>query len=149
MFTRTKDRGNKIEYDLEELAHHNNYTFSKPGNGTSLAYMKSPQIRLQQWGGNIRTNMTEIEHDLRGQTRKLNRDNVDANDHKKNEVFSRPLVFETTSIKHEVTRIESNRCDVLDECLKNSNKNFLFEDPQKNIRYTHPSSTRYDQKWKA
>ena len=149
MFTRTKDRGNKIEYDLEVLAHHNNYTFSKPGNGTSLAYMKSPQIRLQQWGGNIRTNMTEIEHDLRGQTRKLNRDNIDANDHKKNEVFSRPLVFETTSIKHEVTRTDSNKCDVLDECLKNPNKNFLFEDPQKNIRYNHPSSTRYDQKWKA
>tara|TARA_Y100000385_G_scaffold72802_1_gene73431 strand:- start:398 stop:862 length:465 start_codon:yes stop_codon:yes gene_type:complete len=149
MFTRTKDRGNKIHYDLEVLAHNNNYTFSKPGNGTSLAYMKSPNIRLQQWGGNIRTNMTEIEHDLRGQTRKLNRDNIDANDYKKNEASSQPLVFENTSIKHSNTRTEENRCDVLDSCLKNSMKNFLYEDPQKNIRYTQPSSTRYDQKWKA
>lgn len=147
MFTRTKDREKKIQYDLEVLAHENNYTFSKPGNGTSLAYMKSPHIRLQQWGANIRTNMTEIEHDLRGQTRNLNRDNLDANDYQKNQVFSKPLNFETTSIKHETTRTDVNKCDVLDSCLKKNNKGFLFEDPQKNIRYNQPSSTRYENKW--
>ena len=147
MFTRTKDRENKIQYDLEVLSHENNYTFSKPGNGTSLAYMKSPQIRLQEWGGNLRTNKTEIEDDLRGKTRMLNRDHITENDYKKKEVVSKALPYETTSIKHQNTRVEDNRRDVLDSCLTNSMKIFLHEDPQKNIRYTQPSSTRYDIKW--
>ena len=60
MFTRTKDRENKIQYDLEVLSHENNYTFSKPGNGTSLAYMKSPQIRLQN-GRQSRTNRLKLK----------------------------------------------------------------------------------------
>ena len=147
MFTRTKDRTDKIRYDVGVMSYSNNYTFNTPGNGTSLAYMESPNIRLQQWGGNIRTNMGEIENDLRGQTRRLNRDDINENNYKKKEVVSSPLTFETTSIKHENTRLDDNRFDVLDSCLTNSMTLFLHEDPQKNIRYTQPSSTRYDNKW--
>ena len=109
--------------------------------------MKSPQIRLQEWGGNLRTNKTEIEDDLRGKTRMLNRDHITENDYKKKEVVSKALPYETTSIKHQNTRVEDNRRDVLDSCLTNSMKIFLHEDPQKNIRYIQPSSTRYDIKW--
>tara|TARA_Y100000748_G_scaffold304103_1_gene311797 strand:+ start:1860 stop:2330 length:471 start_codon:yes stop_codon:yes gene_type:complete len=147
MFTRTKDKANKIQYDLNVMSYHNNYTFNTPGNGTTLAYMTSPHIRLQKWGANVRSNMTEIEDDLRGKTRLLNRDDVDENQYDLHNAMSNSLGFESTSIKNQSTKNESNKCEVLDTCLKNTRKDFLYYDPQKNIRYVAPTSTRYVEKW--
>ena len=39
-------------------------------------YLEDPQIRLQKWGGNLRTNTISLENDLRGLTRKLNKDEI-------------------------------------------------------------------------
>lgn len=149
MFTRTKDKVKKIEYDLEVMSHRNNYTFGKPGNGTTLAYMKNPNIRLQQWGANIRTNMTDIETDLRGQTRKLNRDSLDENNYIDHTVKSTPLKYETTSIKNQNTKTEENKLNTRYKNLQNSRLDILHSNPQKNIRYIIPTSTRYVEKWKT
>ena len=145
---------NRLNYDtcsyqhsLAESVGPGEYMLTEPPNVTEPCFADSPQIRLQQWGANLRTNKTEIEDDLRGQTRKLNRDDINENSYKKNEVVSTALKYESTSIKHQNTRVEDNRRDVLDSCLINSMKVFLHDDPQKNIRYIQPSSTRYDMKW--
>lgn len=37
-----------------------------PGNGDNPSYIEDPHIRIQKWGGNIRTNMVGIEDELRG-----------------------------------------------------------------------------------
>ena len=147
MFTRTKDKANKIKFDLDVMSHSNNYVIEKAGNGKSLAYMKNPNIRLQRWGANVRTNMIGIEDDLRGQTRILNRDTVNENDYKKKAAITNAISYETTSIKNTNTKTDANRCEVRDKCLKNGRKDILYNDPQKNIRYVRPTSTRYVEKW--
>lgn len=147
MFTRTKDRRDKIEYDLQVMSHNNNHTFNTPGNGTTLAYMNNPNIRLQKWGANIRTNMTEIEQDLRGLTRTLNRDVLNEYEYNKNAAISNPIAFETVSIKNENPNINENKCDIRNKCLKNNRDEYLHHNPQKNIRFIKPTSTRYVEKW--
>ena len=37
-----------------------------PGNGADPCYMEDPQIIIQKWGGNLRTNTINLESDLRG-----------------------------------------------------------------------------------
>lgn len=45
-----------------------------PGNGTNPFYVEDPYIRIQKWGGNLRTNVVNLESDLRGVNRNLSRD---------------------------------------------------------------------------
>jgi hypothetical protein len=37
-----------------------------PGNGLSPSYMADPHYRLQKWGGNLMTNTTDLESNLKG-----------------------------------------------------------------------------------
>jgi hypothetical protein len=45
-----------------------------PGNGTNPCYMEDPHIRIQKWGGNLRTNTINLESDLMGVNRQVSRD---------------------------------------------------------------------------
>jgi hypothetical protein len=45
-----------------------------PGNGTNPYFVEDPYIRIQKWGGNLRTNVVNLESDLRGVNRHLSRD---------------------------------------------------------------------------
>jgi len=45
-----------------------------PGNGDKPYYMEDPNIIIQKWGGNLRTNTIDLESDLRGVNRCLNKD---------------------------------------------------------------------------
>ena len=49
-----------------------------------LPFYEDPQLRLQGWGANFRNNTVNLESDLLGLTRPLNRDLVDINDYKIN-----------------------------------------------------------------
>ena len=73
-FTRFHDDPCRIAKQLEESSNVGKYTLNVPGNGTKPLYMEDPYIRLQKWGGNLRTNVIEIEESLKGLNRKLNRD---------------------------------------------------------------------------
>lgn len=42
-----------------------------PGNGSNPCYMEDPQIIIQKWGANLRTNTINLESDLLGVNRKL------------------------------------------------------------------------------
>tara|TARA_B100000401_G_scaffold438429_1_gene387044 strand:- start:12078 stop:12524 length:447 start_codon:yes stop_codon:yes gene_type:complete len=148
MFTRTKDTNEKIQYDLNLLTKSNNYTFGKPGNGTAPPFIEDTHIRLQQWGANKRQNITEIEHDLFGQTRKLNRDTPET-EYLKNAYKSTAPTYKTDSIKNDHTKIRDNFYDDREVSLQNPRTHILNEDPQKNIRYLNPKSTRYDEKYNS
>jgi hypothetical protein len=45
-----------------------------PGNGAKPCYIEDPQIIIQKWGANLRTNTINLESDLRGVNKPLSRD---------------------------------------------------------------------------
>lgn len=73
-FTRFHDDPCRIAKQLEESSNVGKYMLNVPGNGSKPIFMEDPYIRLQKWGGNLRTNIIEIEESLKGLNRKLNRD---------------------------------------------------------------------------
>ena len=78
-FTRFHDDPCRIQKYLEETTNIGNYTINVPGNGTTPHYIEDPHLRMQKWGANLSNNKTDLESDLRGQTRKLNRDTINEN----------------------------------------------------------------------
>ena len=54
-----------------------------PGNGSDMPFNSDPHIRIQKWGANFCTNMMDINSDLRGMSRPLNRDFIEVNEYKK------------------------------------------------------------------
>jgi hypothetical protein len=74
-FTRFHDDPIRIKYGLEISTFSGRYALDTPGQGVNLPYLEDPQIRMQQWGANMMTNPINIESDLRGLSRRMNRDN--------------------------------------------------------------------------
>jgi hypothetical protein len=80
-FTRFYDDPARIQKGLEQSTYAGMYRLNTPGPGLDLPYMHEPQMRLSEWGANFSTNSVTIESDLRGMTRKLNKDLVDVNNY--------------------------------------------------------------------
>jgi hypothetical protein len=81
-FTRFHDDPARIKKQLEESTFTGRYFLDTPGNGMDLPFFEDPQLRLQGWGANFRDNTVNLESDLFGLTRPMNRDLVDVNDYK-------------------------------------------------------------------
>jgi len=80
-FTRFHDDPSRITKQLAESTFLGRYQLDTPGQGLDLPFAEDPQMRLQKWGANLRTNTINLENDLRGQTRKLNRDYIHKNNY--------------------------------------------------------------------
>ena len=65
-FTRFHDDKHRVKKQVEESIYAGDYFINTPGPGVDLPYLEDPQIRLQKWGGNLRTNTISLENDLRG-----------------------------------------------------------------------------------
>jgi hypothetical protein len=76
-FTRFRDDPDRIKKQLQQSTDVGRYTLNVPGPGDKPLYMEDPYIRAQMWGGNIMTNSVDIEAELFGLSRKLNRDSVE------------------------------------------------------------------------
>jgi len=81
-FTRFHDDPARIKKQLEESTFSGRYFLDTPGNGMDLPFFEDPQLRLQYWGANFRNNTVNLESDLFGLTRPMNRDLVDVNDYR-------------------------------------------------------------------
>ena len=81
-FTRFHDDNVRIKKQVEESTFTGRYMLNTPGPGDYLPFFEDPQLRLQKWGANLKTNTINMESDLFGLTRTLNRDLVDENDYK-------------------------------------------------------------------
>lgn len=81
-FTRFHDDPARIEKQLQESTGSCRYILNTPGTGTSPHFMDDPFIRMERWGGNLRTNFVDIQSDLRGLTRSLRRDTQTFDSHK-------------------------------------------------------------------
>ena len=78
-FTRFHDDPCRIQKQLQETTDVGKYILDVPGNGSKPLYIEDPFIRLQHWGGNLRTNTINLDSDLKGLTRKLNKDSIKSN----------------------------------------------------------------------
>ena len=83
----------KLYYDTDCVRNHviqstgtGKYMLNTPGNGLNLPYMEDSNIRLQKWGANMTSNTINLENDLKGLTRRINRDNISENSYIKHSV---------------------------------------------------------------
>jgi hypothetical protein len=92
-FTRFHDDPERIKKALEQQTYIGRYQINVPGQGIQLPYMEDTQIRLQGWGANVSSGGTDIESDLRGLSRKLDRDNIATNNYKKAAAPYNPTMY--------------------------------------------------------
>jgi hypothetical protein len=103
-FTRFHDDINRLKLESEMTSYANRYYLNTPGQGVDLPFMEDPQMRLQYWGANLRTNAVNLESDMRGLSRKLNRDNIE-----KNEYIKHNAITESISYRNENPMIDESR----------------------------------------
>ena len=75
-FTRFKYDEARSKKELQQSTDPGRWVMNVPGNGETPYYMEDPHIRIQNWGANMRTNTINVESDLLGVNRKINRDNT-------------------------------------------------------------------------
>ena len=95
-FTRFHDDPVRIRKQMEESSFAGKYALNTPGPGDKLPFLEDPQIRLQYWGANLMTNTVNLESDLRGLTRKTNRDLINYNNHNLASVKGTSITYSKT-----------------------------------------------------
>lgn len=95
-FTRFHDDPHRIKKQNTESSFAGRYMLNVPGPGEDLPFIEDAQVRLQHWGANLQNNTVDLEGDLRGLTRPLNRDLTNANDYKKQSVYSAPKYYHSS-----------------------------------------------------
>ena len=103
-FTRFHDDPCRIEKQLQESTGLGKYMLNTPGTGDKPYFMEDPFIRMQKWGGNLRTNTINLESDLKGLTRETNRDCMKKNNYEKHRVKSRQMKYPSHIPSTEQTR---------------------------------------------
>ena len=73
-FTRFKYDDCRTKKELQQSTDQGRWILNVPGNGSNPCYIEDPQIIIQKWGGNLRTNTINLESDLRGVNRQIGRD---------------------------------------------------------------------------
>lgn len=96
-FTRFFDDPYRIQHRTENSSYSGKYFLNTPSNGSKMPFQEDPHIRLQKWGANMMTDSIKIEDDLRGTTRKLNRDTFKENDYITNSNNSSNMYYENSS----------------------------------------------------
>lgn len=127
-FTRFHDDPCRIKKQLQESTGPGRYIMNQPGWGSNPEYQEDPHIRLQGWGGNLRSNTINLESDLRGLTRNLNQDCIS---YTATEVKSNGISSATTKSFTEQTRT-THPAWALRDLETTRPSQILFLDPQKN-----------------
>jgi hypothetical protein len=130
-FTRFHDDPCRIEKQLEETTGPGRYMLSVPGNGVKPYFMEDPYIRMQKWGANLRTNTINLESELIGLGRNLNKDCTKENNYKNHEVKNNKIEYPSCIPFIEQTRATNPAWTVRD--LEQVNWEILPLDPQENV----------------
>lgn len=96
-FTRFYDDPNRIQNQVYQSSFAGKYFLNTPGQGLDLPFVEDPNIRVQRWGANLQTNSVNLESDLRGLTRPLNRDLIGHNDYVQQSVPSSKMLYSNTA----------------------------------------------------
>ena len=96
-FTRFKYDDCRTKKSLQQATDPGRWILNVPGNGANPSYMEDPQIRIQKWGANLRTNTINLESDLRGVNRQLNRDCLGKDNYQSYNVPNQAIQYPTSS----------------------------------------------------
>ena len=137
-FTRFHDDLCRIAKQLEESTNPGKHVLNTPGNGDKPYYMEDPFIRLQKWGANLNTNLLDIENDLKGLDRKLNRDCLKENNYENHKVNSRKIDYPNYGMFTEQSRASLPAWTFRD--VEQTNWYYLHDDPQKYVEIPFTSN---------
>jgi hypothetical protein len=93
MLTSFRSDDARIRKEMEISSFPCRYALDTPGPGLDMPLVEDVHTRMQTWGANRRTDITNLESDLKGMTRKMNRDVVEQNDYKMNSVPTLPVQY--------------------------------------------------------
>lgn len=141
-FTRFHDDPYRIQKQLQESTDIGRYVMNVPGNGEQPYYVNDPHLRMQKWGGNLMTNSINLESDLFGLTRTLNRDCREQNDYNIHKVQTNEINYPT--IKTVTDQSRSTHPAWLYKDLEQNNFKILHLNPQENtcINFNYNLNTR-------
>ena len=96
-FTRFKYDDARTKKSLQQATDPGRWILNVPGNGSNPSYMEDPQIIVQKWGGNLRTNTINLESELRGVNRQLTRDCLGIGEYQHYNVTSEAIHYPSSS----------------------------------------------------
>jgi len=94
-FTRFYYDDCRTKKQLQQSTDPGRWILNVPGNGASPCYIEDPQIIIQKWGANLRTNTINLESDLLGVNRNSNRDCLGKNNYQKYNVPNHAISYPT------------------------------------------------------
>ena len=93
--TRFKYDDCRTKKEIQQSTDPGRWILNVPGNGSHPCYIEDPQIIIQKWGANLRTNTINLESDLMGVNRQLGRDCLGEDNYKKYNVPNEPIKYPT------------------------------------------------------
>jgi hypothetical protein len=85
----------RTKKQLQQSTDPGRWILNVPGNGSNPCYIEDPQIIIQKWGGNLRTNTINLESDLLGVNRQIGRDCLGKDNYKSYNVPNEPIQYPT------------------------------------------------------
>jgi hypothetical protein len=92
-FTRFKYDESRTKKSLQQSTDPGRWILNVPGNGSQPYYIEDPQIIIQKWGANLRTNTINLESELRGVNRHLNKDCLGVDNYQSYNVPNDPISY--------------------------------------------------------
>jgi len=132
-FTRFHDDPCRINKQLQESTGLGRYMLNVPGNGSKPLYMDDPFIRMQKWGGNLMTNTVNLESDLFGLSRLLNRDDI-TKEYRLHAAQTEKQTYQSASSYTDQSRATHPAWEFRD--LEQTKWSILPLDPQQNTCFT-------------
>jgi len=71
-FTRFNYDDSRTKKSLQQSTDPGRWILNVPGNNLDFCYIEDPQIIIQKWGANLRTNTINLESELKGVNREIN-----------------------------------------------------------------------------
>lgn len=88
----------RTKKQLQQATGPGRWILDTPGNGAEPCYIEDPQIIIQKWGGNLRTNTINLESDLLGVNRQIGRDCLGKDNYKNYNVPNEPIKYPTCNV---------------------------------------------------
>jgi hypothetical protein len=85
----------RTKKQLQQATDPGRWILNVPGNGENPCYIEDPQIIIQKWGANLRTNTINLESDLLGVNRQLSRDCLGKDNYIAYNVPNEPIKYPT------------------------------------------------------
>lgn len=122
-----KDRINTC---LDRDIYSQTYMLNVPGNGTRPSLIDDPHVRLQKFGANISSNIVDINSNLKGIDRQLDRDCVDNSNKLSDGLYFRDTFPAISSAITDQPRAMIPAWQLRD--LEQNNWDYLHTNPQNN-----------------